>query len=67
MTLVKDFSQELQKHMFMGWIHQTTVKKEVEREIRKFVRALKGKYNLTFDEMNNLHEKLMESVKNFGT
>lgn len=66
-TLVKDFSKELQKHMFMGWIHQTTVKKEVEREIRKFVRGLKGKYNLTFDEMNNLHKKLMESVKNFGT
>lgn len=65
-ALIKDFSEELRKHMFKGWIHQLTVKKEVERDIRKFVRCLKAKYNLSFDEMNNLHEKIMESVKNFG-
>ena len=53
--------------MFFGWINQITVKKEVEREIRKFVRGMKGKYNLSLDEMNDLHERLLESVKNYGT
>ncbi len=65
--VVKELSKSLKKHLFFGWINQITVKKEVEREIRKFVRGLKGKYNLSLDEMNDLHEKLLESVKNYGT
>ena len=65
--VVKELSKSLEKHMFFGWINQITVKKEVEREIRKFVRGTKGKYNLSLDEMNDLHERLLESVKNYGT
>ena len=65
--VVKELSKSLEKHMFFGWINQITVKKEVEREIRKFVRGLKGKYNLSLGEMNDLHERLLESVKNYGT
>ena len=65
--VVKELSKSLEKYMFFGWFNQITVKKEVEREIRKFVRGMKGKYNLSLDEMNGLHEKLLESVKNYGT
>jgi type I restriction enzyme R subunit len=64
---VKNLSKQLEQYMFSGWVNQTTVKKEAEREIRKFVRGIKAKYNLSFDEMNDLHEKLVESVKNYGT
>ncbi len=64
---VKNLSKQLEKYMFFGWFNQTTIKKEVEREIRKFVRGIKARYNLSFDEMNDLHEKLVESVKNYGT
>ena len=64
---VKNLSKQLEQYMFSGWINQTTVKKEAEREIRKFVRGIKTRYNLSFDEMNDLHEKLVESVKNYGT
>jgi type I restriction enzyme R subunit len=65
--VVKDLSKRLEKYMFFGWFNQFTIKKEVEREIRRFVRGMKGKYNLSLDEMNDLHEKLLESVKNYGT
>jgi type I restriction enzyme R subunit len=65
--VVKELSKSLEKHMFFGWINQITVKKEVEREIRKFVRGTKGKYNLSLGEMNDLHERLLESVKHYGT
>ncbi|MGB9628678.1 MAG: HsdR family type I site-specific deoxyribonuclease, partial [Thermodesulfobacteriota bacterium] len=65
--LVKDLSKRLEKYMFFGWFNQITVKKEVEREIRRFVRGMKGKYGLTLDDMNDLHTKLLESVKNYGT
>jgi type I restriction enzyme R subunit len=65
--LVKDLTKRLEKFMFLGWFNQITVRKEVEREIRKFVRGVKGKYNLTLDEMNGLHTRLLENVKNYGT
>jgi len=65
--IVKELSNRLGKYMFLGWFNQVTIKKEVEREIRKFVRGMKGKYNLSLGEMNELHEKLLESVKNYGT
>jgi type I restriction enzyme R subunit len=64
---IKELSKKLKKYMFFGWFNQITVKKEVEREIRKFVRGMKGKYNLSLDEMNDLHEKLLENVKNYAT
>ncbi len=65
--VVKELSTRLEKYMFFGWFNQVTIKKEVEREIRRFVRGMKGKYNLSLNEMNELHEKLLESVKNYGT
>jgi type I restriction enzyme R subunit len=65
--VVKDLSKKLEKYMFFGWFNQVTIKKEVEREIRRFVRGMKGKHNLSLDEMNDLHERLLESVKNYGT
>jgi type I restriction enzyme R subunit len=65
--IVKELSTRLEKYMFWGWFNQVTIKKEVEREIRRFVRGIKGKYNLSLNEMNELHEKLLESVKNYGT
>lgn len=64
---VKGLSKQLQKHLFEGWFTQTAIKKEVEREIRRFVRGVKTKYNLSLSEMNELHGKLMESIKNYGT
>jgi len=63
---VKRLSQELAEHMFPGWINQTTAKKEVERETRRFVRGLKSRYSLTLEEMNELYAKLMEGISNYG-
>jgi len=63
---VKSLSQKLDEHMFPGWINQITAKKEVEREIRRFARGLKSSYGLSFDEMDELYNKLMESIRNYG-
>jgi type I restriction enzyme R subunit len=61
-----NLSEKLERHTFPGWLNQATVKKDVEREVRRFVRGFKGVYNLSLDEMNDLYEKLIESVKNYG-
>lgn len=63
---VKEIAQGLGKSMFTGWAQQMTAKKEVEREIRRFTRGLKGRFNLSLEEIDNLHGKLMESVRNYG-
>jgi len=64
---VKDFAEDLEKLFFPGFLSQTTAKKEVEREIRRFVRGLKRKYDISLEEMNKLHKKIVESVKNYGS
>jgi type I restriction enzyme R subunit len=63
---IRGLSERLKKYMFPGWINQTTIRKEVEREVRRFVRSLKTRYKFSLKEMNDLYEKLMESVKNYG-
>jgi type I restriction enzyme R subunit len=66
-AVVRELSQSLQGHLFAGWTQQATAQKEVERDIRSFLRKLKGKFGLSFDEMNALHKKLADNVKNYGT
>ena len=63
---VKDISKRLKEYMFPGWINQSTAKKDVEREMRRFIRGIKSEYNLTLEDMDELHENLMKSVKNYG-
>ena len=64
---VRNISEELKNYMFPGWFNQPTVEKNVEREVRRFVRGLKGKYSMTLEEMDELYKKLIERVKNYGT
>jgi type I restriction enzyme R subunit len=65
--IVKELSKSLQRHLFAGWVQQATAQKEVERDIRSFARKLKGKFGLSFEEMNVLHKKLTDHVKNYGS
>ncbi len=63
---VKEISGKLNEMMFAGWVNQITARKNVEREIRRFVRGLKGEHNLSLAEMDELHEVLMKDVRNYG-
>ncbi|MGH7800999.1 MAG: type I restriction enzyme subunit R domain-containing protein, partial [Thermodesulfobacteriota bacterium] len=63
---VKSLSKGLKNYMFSGWVNQTTVRKDVERDVRRFARVIKKKQNLSLTEMDSLYEKLIENVKNYG-
>ena len=63
---VKNLTENLKKYMFPGWISQITVKKDIERELRRFARKLKVTYDLTMAEMEKLHRLLLDSVWNYG-
>jgi type I restriction enzyme R subunit len=64
---VKELSASLEKSMFSGWSAQTTAKKGIERDVRRFVRGFKTEYNLSLEDINNLYEKLIENVMKYGT
>jgi len=64
---IEELSKNLRKYMFPGWFYQITVRKEAERELRRFVRRIKKEYNLTMKEMDNLFKKLVENVKYYGS
>jgi len=63
---LRNLSEKLEKQTFPGWVNQTTVTKQVEREVRRFVRSYKNKHDMSLNEMNNLYIQLMESVMNYG-
>jgi len=63
---VKILVGSLRNYMFSNWIMQPTACKNIEREVRKFVRGLKKEYNLTIEGMNELHNILMGQIKNYG-
>lgn len=64
--LVTDLSGKLSAHMFPGWINQVTVKKEVEREVRRFAMGLKTKYGLSMEDMDQLYNQIIVNVRNYG-
>lgn len=63
---IMELSGRLEEFMFPGWFNQATAEKDVEREVRRFIRGFKGKYKLTIDEMNELHKKFIDRIKNYG-
>uniref|UniRef100_A0A7C6AFM6 Type I restriction enzyme endonuclease subunit n=1 Tax=candidate division WOR-3 bacterium TaxID=2052148 RepID=A0A7C6AFM6_UNCW3 len=63
---VKILVGSLRYFMFSNWIMQPTACKNIEREVRKFVRGLKKEYNLTIEEMNDIYNILMGQIKNYG-
>jgi len=63
---VEELYNDIKKQMFPNWIKQVTVRKAVERKVRRFVRKFKSKYSLSLEDIDMLYNKLMESVKNYG-
>lgn len=63
---VKELSERLKGHIFENWAAQRTARKIVEREVRRFVRRYIKRYGLKLDEIDSLHQNLMEKVTNYG-
>jgi type I restriction enzyme R subunit len=63
---VEDLTKQLQPQMFKGWQTQQTTRKTVERETRKYLRKYIKQNKLTLAEIDELHQKIMESVKTYG-
>jgi type I restriction enzyme R subunit len=62
---VRRLSETLGPYMFRGWMAQATSRKQVEREVRRFVRRYK-QYGISLEELNELYGRLIEHVKSYG-
>ncbi|OYD16055.1 hypothetical protein CH333_04460 [candidate division WOR-3 bacterium JGI_Cruoil_03_44_89] len=64
---IKELNKNLQESMFPGWPTQVTIRKSIERKVRRFVRGFRTKYNLSLTDIDLLHKKLIDSVVNYGS
>jgi type I restriction enzyme R subunit len=62
----QELTTQLQPHMFKGWQYQQTTRKTIEREIRKYLRKYIKQYSLTLADLEQLYQKITESVKTYG-
>ncbi|HEC77377.1 MAG TPA: HsdR family type I site-specific deoxyribonuclease [Thermoplasmatales archaeon] len=60
---VRELMNKIKEHMFPNWFVQQTARKNIGKEIRKFLR----RYELGMEKREELYKKLMESVENYGT
>lgn len=63
---VKTLTNQIQPLMFRGWYTQPTARKNIERKIRKHIRKYIKKRGINLKELEELHQKIMENVKNYA-
>jgi type I restriction enzyme R subunit len=65
-TDIQGLTSQLQSQMFKGWQTQQTTRKTIEREVRKYLRKYIKQYGLRLSDLEQLYQKIMESVKTYG-
>jgi type I restriction enzyme R subunit len=65
-TDVQELTKQLQPQLFKGWQTQQTTRKTIERETRKYLRKYIKQHGLSLANLDELHQKIMESVKTYG-
>jgi type I restriction enzyme R subunit len=56
----------LQPQMFKGWQYQQTTRKTIEREVRKYLRKYIKQYSISLTDLEEIYQKIIESVKTYG-
>jgi ATP-dependent protease HslVU (ClpYQ) ATPase subunit len=63
---IQELTSQLQTQMFKGWQTQQTTRKTIEREVRKYLRKYIKQHGLSLSDLEQLYQKIMESVKTYG-
>ncbi|MEM3719182.1 MAG: hypothetical protein QXD45_04080, partial [Candidatus Bathyarchaeia archaeon] len=63
---VNELTTLLQPYLFKGWQTQPTTRKTIERETRKYLRKYIKQHGLTLQQIDQLHQKIIEKVKTYG-
>jgi type I restriction enzyme R subunit len=58
---IKDLMESIKIHMYKGWQTQTTARKEIGKEVRRFLRKyVKG------EDIEKFYKELMRCIENYG-
>ncbi|MCX7757451.1 MAG: HsdR family type I site-specific deoxyribonuclease, partial [candidate division WOR-3 bacterium] len=63
---VRNLSAKIKSFQYPGWIYQKTAIKQIEREVRKFIRKYRRQYNLKTEEIEEIYENLINAIKKYG-
>ena len=63
---IKQLSQMLQNKIFSNWENQITIRKSIEKEIRRFLIKNIKELGLSLEQIDNLAGKLLESLEKYG-
>jgi type I restriction enzyme R subunit len=63
---IRELSEEIDRIAYPGWGIQATAIKSAERIVRQFCRRLKASYNMPIEKMDDLYNKMIGQVKNYG-
>ena len=62
---VKDLCKILKEEMFNGWVLQSTIRKNIEREIRSFLRREVVKYKLDYEKINEMYDVVKGNISKY--
>jgi len=62
----RELTKKIRSHMYRNWPTQTTARKDVERELRTYLRKYVKTQDLTLADLETLHRRLMEIVEQHG-
>jgi len=63
---IQELTTILKPYLFKGWQYQQTARKSVERETRKYLRRYIRQNNLSLANMEELYQKIVNSVKTYA-
>ena len=62
----KRLSEIINQLTFPGWITQTSVRRRVEAQVRRYVRKYIKKAGLSIKDVDELHNEIIKNVKSYA-
>jgi len=62
---IKLLSESLSQEIFSNWENQITLRKTIEKEIRKFLIKNKQVFDLSLEQIDLLSNKILESLQKY--
>jgi len=63
----KELVNKISGDLIEGWFEQYALRQKIFRTVRSFTGQIKIKYKLSLEEMDDLFQKIIEAIENYGT
>jgi len=66
-SFVSDITALIKEDLIENWQENPTLRQNIERKIREYLLRLKQEYELSYDEFDSLHKKLVSFINDYGS